>query len=110
MKSAPGFCLRLRIPTRKACPFARAAVLFVPRYIMLARSWIQWLHRACQALRGTVRPRKQWPRGFRPWVESLERRLTPVTVNLMPSADNTLYQDSAGQLSDGAGQHLYVGA
>ena len=37
----------------------------------------------------------------------------PATVNLTPSADNTLFQvstaDPSQQLSDGAGQHFYVG-
>jgi uncharacterized repeat protein (TIGR01451 family) len=33
----------------------------------------------------------------------------PTIVNLSPIADNTLYQDPAGQLSNGAGPHLFVG-
>jgi hypothetical protein len=47
-------------------------------------------------------------------VESLEGRSTPAVVNLTPTADNTLYAvataDPAQQLSNGAGQRLYVGA
>src|SRR5262249_34556418 len=50
---------------------------------------------------------------FRPWMESLEDRATPTTLNLAPAADNTLYQvptaDPARQLSNAAGQHFYVG-
>src|SRR5207247_975085 len=49
----------------------------------------------------------------RPRVESLEDRTTPATVSLTTSADNTLYQvptaDPSQQLSNGAGQHFYVG-
>jgi uncharacterized repeat protein (TIGR01451 family) len=52
-------------------------------------------------------------RRFRPGVERLENRATPATVNLAPVADNTLFQvataDPSQQLSDGAGQHFYVG-
>jgi uncharacterized repeat protein (TIGR01451 family) len=33
----------------------------------------------------------------------------PAALTLTPSADNTLYQDAAGQLSNGAGHHFYVG-
>src|SRR5262249_5996263 len=58
------------------------------------------------------RKNKHRSRAFRPWVESLENRATPATVNLAPIADNTLYQvpsvDSQ-QLSNGAGQHFFVG-
>jgi uncharacterized repeat protein (TIGR01451 family) len=43
----------------------------------------------------------------------LEDRTTPTTVNLSPVADNTFFQvstaDPSQQLSDGAGQHFYVG-
>jgi uncharacterized repeat protein (TIGR01451 family) len=46
-------------------------------------------------------------------LERLEDRTTPSTVNLSPVADNTLFQastaDPSQQLSDGAGQHFYVG-
>jgi uncharacterized repeat protein (TIGR01451 family) len=45
----------------------------------------------------------------RPAVECLEERAVPATINLTTSADNTLYQDPAGQLSNGAGQNFYVG-
>jgi uncharacterized repeat protein (TIGR01451 family) len=73
-----------------------------------------WLHEACRpfrtrAGRGSKRPA---PR-FRPRLESLEDRTTPAVVNLTPSADDTLYQASSAspsqQLSNGAGQHFYVG-
>src|SRR5215475_2391171 len=46
---------------------------------------------------------------FVPWVECLEDRWTPTTLTFTPVADNTLYEDAAGQLSNGAGQHLYAG-
>ena len=62
------------------------------------------------ALRGTDRRGKRCASRFRPRLESLESRLTPVTLSLAPSADNTLYQDPNGQLSNGAGQHFYAGA
>jgi hypothetical protein len=46
-------------------------------------------------------------------VDVLEGRRTPAVVSLAPVADNTLYQassaDPAQQLSNGAGQHFYVG-
>ncbi len=46
-------------------------------------------------------------------MENLENRTTPAAVNLTPIADNTLYQvataDPSQQLSNGAGQHFYVG-
>ena len=61
----------------------------------------------------TGRHRWHRSRGFRPWVERLEDRTTPTTVNLSPVADNTLFQvataDPSQQLSDGAGRHFYVG-
>jgi uncharacterized repeat protein (TIGR01451 family) len=43
------------------------------------------------------------------WLEQLEGRVMPTVVTLTPRADDTLYQDPAGQLSNGAGQHFYVG-
>jgi hypothetical protein len=46
-------------------------------------------------------------------VERLESRATPAVINLTPLADNTLYPvataDPAQQLSNGVGQHFYVG-
>src|SRR5262245_36144961 len=48
-------------------------------------------------------------RTFVPWVECLEDRCTPTTLTFTPVADNTLFEDAAGQLSNGAGQHLYAG-
>jgi uncharacterized repeat protein (TIGR01451 family) len=42
-------------------------------------------------------------------VEHLEDRAVPTTVNLTTVADNTLYEDPAGLLSNGAGQHFFVG-
>jgi uncharacterized repeat protein (TIGR01451 family) len=41
--------------------------------------------------------------------EPLERRVTPTVITLNPSADNTLFEDTNGNLSDGAGPHFYVG-
>ncbi len=73
----------------------------------LSRPW----HRAILAFWGGAGRRR--PRGLRPRVEALESRTTPATVTLAPSADNTLYQvataDPTQQLSNGAGQHFYVG-
>src|SRR6266404_2139367 len=81
---------------------------------MFGESWRPLLHRTLHAFRGSSgRKRKRCSRGFRPWVESLENRTTPAAVNLTPIADNTLYQvataDPSQQLSNGAGQHLFVG-
>jgi uncharacterized repeat protein (TIGR01451 family) len=42
-------------------------------------------------------------------VENLEDRTVPTVITLSPVADNTLYQDTTGHLSNGAGQHFYVG-
>jgi uncharacterized repeat protein (TIGR01451 family) len=42
-------------------------------------------------------------------VENLEDRTVPTVITLSPAADNTLYQDTTGHLSNGAGQHFYVG-
>ena len=59
------------------------------------------------------RPRCKRPYRFRPRLEGLEDRTTPAVVNLSPVADNTLYQvptsTPSHQLSNGAGQHFYVG-
>ncbi|HKB02224.1 MAG TPA: DNRLRE domain-containing protein, partial [Gemmataceae bacterium] len=42
-------------------------------------------------------------------LDGLEDRSTPTVLAVTAVADNTLYEDPAGQLSNGAGQHLYVG-
>src|SRR6266851_2881859 len=81
---------------------------------MFGDSWRPWLHRTVNAFRSsTGRKRKRRARRFRPWMENLENRTTPAAVNLTPIADNTLYQvataDPSQQLSNGAGQHFYVG-
>jgi uncharacterized repeat protein (TIGR01451 family) len=70
--------------------------------------------RTLQALRSSAGRKSTFRSGtYLPFVESLETRATPASINLAPSADNTLYQvataDPAQQLSDGAGQHFYVG-
>lgn len=57
----------------------------------------------------TGRRRKPPAHSLRPWLERLEDRALPATINLAPIADNTLYEDPAGLLSNGAGQHFYVG-
>jgi uncharacterized repeat protein (TIGR01451 family) len=81
--------------------------MFLPQgRTMLAQCFRQWLNRAFKKLPITNNGRR---RAFRPSLESLESRITPVTVNLSASADNTLYQDPNGQLSNGAGQHFYAG-
>jgi hypothetical protein len=53
--------------------------------------------------------RRSSAKSVRPCVEWLEDRCTPTVVNLGTSADNTLYQDPTGNLSNGVGQHFYVG-
>lgn len=55
------------------------------------------------------RPRRRKNSLGAPRIELLEGRITPSSVTLTPVADNTLYEDSTGNLSDGAGQHFYVG-
>src|SRR5262245_34209367 len=42
-------------------------------------------------------------------VDCLEDRATPTILSLTAVADNTLYESDTGALSNGAGQHLYVG-
>lgn len=76
---------------------------------MFARGWVQRLQLTFRAFRSTGRPRKRSARSLRPWLERLEGRAMPATINLTPIADDTLYQDPAGQLSNGAGQHFFVG-
>src|SRR5438105_14155986 len=53
------------------------------------------------------------PRTRRPTVRlrlhALEDRATPTVLPLAPVADNTLYEDASGNLSNGAGTHFYVG-
>jgi uncharacterized repeat protein (TIGR01451 family) len=63
----------------------------------------------------TKRQRAKWKgrpgnRGHRLRIEQLERRITPTVVSLTPIADNTLFEDPTGNLSDGAGPHFYVGS
>jgi len=54
--------------------------------------------------------RRKWSNHpFVPRLESLEDRCTPTTLTFTPVADNTLFEDAGGQLSDGVGQHLYAG-
>jgi uncharacterized repeat protein (TIGR01451 family) len=64
----------------------------------------RWLH---QVGSGHTPARRR--ASVRPCLEVLEDRQTPTVVSLAPRADDTLYQDPAGQLSNGAGQHFYVG-
>src|SRR5579871_6658483 len=73
-----------------------------------------WLHAMAKALRGSTRRHKTpGSPGFQPCVEGLESRTTPTVLDLTPVADNTLYQvsvaDPSQQLSNGTGQHFYVG-
>src|SRR5690242_482132 len=77
-------------------------------------AWRQWLYRCSTAFASTTAGKRNphWRR-LQPWLEMLESRTTPSTVNLTPLADNTLYQvataDPSQQLSNGAGQFFYVG-
>lgn len=43
-------------------------------------------------------------------VEMLEPRNLLSTISLLPAADNTLYENPTGSLSNGLGQHLFAGA
>ncbi|MCA9129611.1 MAG: tandem-95 repeat protein [Planctomycetales bacterium] len=47
--------------------------------------------------------------GYRPALEQLESRNLLATVTLFPVADNTLYESSAGNLSNGSGNGLFAG-
>ena len=76
---------------------------------MLAHGWVPRLTQTLRAIRSIGQPRRHSAHGVRPRVECLENRALPATINLSPVADNTLYQDPAGLLSNGAGQHFYVG-
>jgi uncharacterized repeat protein (TIGR01451 family) len=49
------------------------------------------------------------PRRLIPWLEVLDERTLPSSVTLTSVADNTLYQDPTGHLSNGAGTEMYVG-
>ena len=63
---------------------------------MFGNSWRHWLLRTLNAYRrGTGRKCKSRSRTFRPWVERLETRTAPATIDLTPIADNTLYQVSS---------------
>src|SRR6516164_10352963 len=75
---------------------------------------LSWVNRSLGAF-PAIPPRTRrgsTPR-FRPRLESLEDRTTPAVATLTPAADDTLYQVATSspsqQLSDGAGQHFYVG-
>jgi uncharacterized repeat protein (TIGR01451 family)/fimbrial isopeptide formation D2 family protein len=76
---------------------------------MAMRTWVERTIRVAMSARGRATKWKRSVRRVRPSLELLECRDVPATVNLAPSADGTLYQDPAGQLSNGAGQHFYVG-
>jgi hypothetical protein len=76
---------------------------------MFMHLWIEWLQFTFKALQGKGRRSKRSSQTLRLCVESLEDRVVPTTINLGTIADNTLYQDSSGQLSNGAGQHFFVG-
>jgi uncharacterized repeat protein (TIGR01451 family) len=76
---------------------------------MFAPAWVQWLGRRFRAFQAGDRRRRRSAHRLRPRLEILEDRALPASLTLTPVADNTLYQDPAGQLSNGAGQHFYVG-
>jgi hypothetical protein len=73
-----------------------------------ARLWPQW-DRTLRNLGFTVSGGRARGRHCRLGLETLECRATPSTINLTTAADDTLYQDATGNLSNGAGQHFYVG-
>src|SRR5579862_6178616 len=74
--------------------------------------WLTWWTLSLR--KALCKARHRAPRralNFLPWLESLEERSTPTVVTLTSTADNTLYQATVAtsQLSNGAGQHFYVG-
>src|SRR5262249_3441825 len=69
---------------------------------MLGYCWRYWLNRTNYALR-SARQRSRSQHRIRLSLESLEDRAVPTSLNLTPIADNTLYQDPTGHLSNGAG-------
>lgn len=72
--------------------------------------WSTWLNPVKRRARGNSADKgRPLSSRFRPRLECLEERCTPTVVTLGPLADNTLYQDPTGNLSNGAGQHFYVG-
>src|SRR3954470_9891746 len=73
-----------------------------------------WMKRIPDVFRSRAgRGRTSAARRFVPRLIGLEDRTAPAVVTLAPAADNTLFQSSTSspsqQLSDGAGQHFYVG-
>src|SRR5207237_1956163 len=44
-----------------------------------------------------------------PQLEALEARCVPTTITLTPSKDNTLYESTVGDVSNGAGTFFFVG-
>src|SRR5437870_1721184 len=77
---------------------------------MAGDRWIAWFNQALRKNRSKPGSRiRRMKLRFLPLLECLEQRHTPTTLTLTSSADNTLYEDTNGQLSDGAGQHFYVG-
>lgn len=52
---------------------------------------------------------KQSRRRRRLSIQRCERRDLLTTVELLPVADNTLYEDSSGSLSNGAGEYFFAG-
>jgi uncharacterized protein (TIGR03118 family) len=58
---------------------------------------------ACAGRRSSSR------RPTRPYLEQLEDRCVPSTITLSPSKDNTLYQSTVGNISNGAGPSFFAG-
>src|SRR5262249_39708901 len=109
---AQAFCLGTRRTLRARFPPPITyvnGVLHTLRHIMLVDRWLRWLRQALDPLRNRARPRKRPSKRIRPSVESLESRALMATLNLSPIADDTLYQDPTGHLSNGAGPNFYVG-
>lgn len=75
---------------------------------MIAGAWRRWLDHNLRNPESRRRPGCS-RRALTLCVECLEDRCTPTVVTLSPVADNTLYEDPTGNLSNGAGQHFYVG-
>jgi hypothetical protein len=60
---------------------------------------------------GTRHHKNARPAPRRAWLqlEELEGRVVPSTITLNPSKDNTLYQNTTGGISNGAGSYFFAG-
>jgi IPT/TIG domain/Bacterial Ig-like domain (group 3)/Dockerin type I domain len=72
--------------------------------------WLKWLGKSF-TWQTHPNGRQRHALGLRPQIEPLEERCTPTQITLTSAHDNTLYEETSqsSQLSNGAGQHFYVG-